>query len=167
MLADVCFLILQHHFAISPCQSIATNLWLLRTPICRAAWRLRAPVKQREHGPRLPILKSPNLFCFNSSHVPTIWGSGVQCHWGIWANSWETEWQCWSVGRARWVCKGRAVSVDGDMFHCGLSPARSQALAPLSLAPDLHPWEQRSRVGPWPCSQCETEEQLPLNALNK
>lgn len=57
--------------------------------------------------------------------------------------------------------------MDGDMFHRGLSPALGQALASLSLTPDPHPWEQRSRVGPWPCSQCETEEQLPLNAVNK
>lgn len=55
------------------------------------------------------------------------------------------------------------LSVDGDVSHRGLSPALGQALASLFPVPDPHPSEQRSGVSPWPCSQYEMEEQLPLN----
>jgi len=54
MLTDVCFLLLRHHFGISPCQSIATTLRLLRTPTCRAARLLPASARRRERGPCFP-----------------------------------------------------------------------------------------------------------------
>lgn len=146
MLADVCFLILQHHFAICPCQSIATNLWLLRTPICRAAWLLRAPAKQREHGPRLQIPKSPNLCCFNSAQVPTF---GAGCPMSL--RDASEQLRNGVTTSERWM---GTVNVQGEDGECGWGrvpprfvPCTGPSLGIPFLLPDLHTWEQRSGVG--------------------